>query len=171
MSTPKFRIKPDGCLEIVTGDRFEIICMDSGNTVGGNVTHEEPVRKQGILFARKGKPGARGEYQAPDDFLLIPSSGEIEIPKRIRFQANQKAKEHGYFRFTQLLTRKGQTEYEFHELTSCKAHYSNPNTGETSFTRQIPGWWSNYTRVPTECTILIPEDEYLVINALNLLTK
>jgi hypothetical protein len=62
MSTPKFRIKHDGDLEIVTGSRFEVITPHNGHTVGGNVTHADPVRQQGIQFARHGSPGDRMDF-------------------------------------------------------------------------------------------------------------
>ena len=47
----RFRLKPNGCVEIVTGNRFEIINLENGETVGGNVTHLEEVRKKAIDFA------------------------------------------------------------------------------------------------------------------------
>lgn len=59
---PKFRIKHDGDLEIVTGASFEVINMANEETVGGNVTHEAAVRQQGIHFARLGNPGDRMEF-------------------------------------------------------------------------------------------------------------
>jgi hypothetical protein len=65
MNAPKFRIKPDGALEITTGigDRFEVINLVNGETVGGNATHTDEVRNQGIAFGRAGSPGDRSEFK------------------------------------------------------------------------------------------------------------
>lgn len=52
MSEPRFRLKPgQGLVEIVTGDRFEIINLANLETVGGNVTHLPAIRWQAIEFA------------------------------------------------------------------------------------------------------------------------
>lgn len=52
MSEPRFRLKPgQGLVEIVTGDRFEIINLANLETVGGNVTHVPAIRSQAIDFA------------------------------------------------------------------------------------------------------------------------
>jgi len=47
-----FKLKLDGCVQITSGiSNFEIINLDNGETVGGNVTHLEPARKAAIKFA------------------------------------------------------------------------------------------------------------------------
>lgn len=52
MEEPRFRIKPNGVVQITSGHgRFEVINLDNGETVGGNFHHSEEVRKKAIAFA------------------------------------------------------------------------------------------------------------------------